>query len=83
MFVFSNVAGVSEITFPALGYRSGKSGNETFTSGNGSIITNIWSSHANTREASALVLINNNGAVTHVLPTDSRLEGFAVRAINE
>ena len=83
MFVFSNVAGVSEITFPALGYRSGKSGNETFTSSNGSIITDIWSSHANAHEASALILINNNGTITHSIPTDARLEGFAVRAINE
>lgn len=72
-----------KLFFPALGYRSGNSGHETVSDGAGGSLTAMWTSHANTREASGLVLDHNNDKVSHNLPSDPRLEAFAVRPIRE
>lgn len=69
--------------FPALGYRSGNSGNESISDASNGNLTAVWTSHANTREGSALILTYQNGALSHPLRTDPRLEGFAVRPIRE
>lgn len=80
-FAFSATDDLSTVIFPALGYRSGKSGNETVTS-NGADMTELWTSHANKTEAVALVLVNDT-PITHKLPDDARLEAFGVRPIAE
>lgn len=72
-----------KLFFPALGYRSGNSGNETVSDGTGGSLTAMWTSHANTREAGGLVLDNNNDKISHNIPSDPRLEAFAVRPIRE
>lgn len=69
--------------FPALGYRSGNSGKETITDASGGWLTALWSSHATAREASAIVIQLTNGKIQHPLPSDPRLEAFAVRPIRE
>lgn len=69
--------------FPALGYRSGNSGNETISSAAGGQLTAIWTSHANTREGSAQIMNCLNGVINYPLRTDPRLEAFAVRPIRE
>ncbi|MDE6320914.1 MAG: hypothetical protein K2L93_01305, partial [Muribaculaceae bacterium] len=80
-----NVAcpGSNNLFFPALGYRSGNSGNETVSDGAGGTLTAMWTSHANTREAGALILDHSNDKISHNLPSDPRLEAFAVRPIRE
>ncbi len=72
-----------DLFFPALGYRSGNSGNETVTTSTGGRLTALWTSHTNTREASALIFNYNNGSLDTPLRSDPRLEAFAVRAIRE
>lgn len=69
--------------FPALGYRSGNSGNETVTDAAGGNLTAVWPSHANAREAGALILDYQNDGIRYSLPSDPRLEAFAVRPISE
>ncbi len=80
-FTFSGTDDLSTVSFPALGYRSGKSGNETVTS-NGADMTELWTSHANKTEAIALVLVADT-PITHKMPDDARLEAFGVRPIAE
>ncbi|MDE7380992.1 MAG: fimbrillin family protein [Muribaculaceae bacterium] len=72
----------TDIIFPALGYRSGKSGSETFTK-DGAIITALWASHANTHEASALLLRYDGVLIRHTIPSDQRVEGFGIRSVKE
>lgn len=72
-----------KLFFPALGYRSGNSGHETVSDASGGSLTAMWTSHANTREAGGLVLDYNHDVISHNLPTDPRLEAFAVRPIRE
>ncbi len=73
----------SALFFPALGYRSGNSGKETISDAAGGSLTALWTSHATAREAGALVLNYQGSAITHTLPSDPRLEAFAVRPISE
>ncbi len=80
MFTYTGASGVT-MTFPALGYRSGKNGAETVTS-NGASMTELWTSHANIHEASALIL-EARTPVTHLMPTDARLEAFGIRPVSE
>lgn len=72
-----------ELFFPALGYRSGNSGNETVTDATGGNLATLWTSHGTTREAGALILSYDNEKIIHRLPSDPRLEAFAVRPISE
>ncbi len=72
-----------ELFFPALGYRSGNSGKETVSDASGGILTAMWTSHANTKEASGLVLNYHPGTITHTFASDPRLEAFAIRPIKE
>lgn len=72
----------SPLFFPALGYRSGKSGSETVTSSNGSSMTELWTSHANTREAVGLVL-KSDTPILHSMPDEARLEAFGIRPVHE
>lgn len=72
-----------DLFFPALGYRSGNSGNETVSSAEGGSLATLWTSHATAKEGSALVLNQQNAQITHSLPNDPRLEAFAIRPIKE
>lgn len=72
-----------DLFLPALGYRSANSGNETVSSSAGGSLTALWTSHANTREASAIIFNYNNNSIDHPLRSDPRLEAFAVRPIRE
>lgn len=69
--------------FPALGYRSGKSGNET-TSLDGSKMTVLWTDHASAdkQEANALI-IENASPIKHSLLSEARLEAFGIRPVAE
>lgn len=69
--------------FPALGYRSGNSGHETFTGTSGGSLTALWTNHTSTKEASAQIMNYNSGNITHPLRSDPRLEAFAIRPIRE
>ncbi len=80
---FAVSTGGEKLFFPALGYRSGSSGNETVHDAAGGILTAMWTSHTNTKEAGGLVLKYNDSSITHNLPSDPRLEAFAVRPISE
>lgn len=75
--------GGPSLFFAALGYRSGNSGKETISNAAGGSLTALWTSHATAREASALVLNYQGGSITHSIPSDPRLEAFAVRPISE
>lgn len=81
MFTFHDTSDGSIMTFPALGYRSGKSGQETVTA-NGAQMTELWTSHANKHEAVALVLINDT-PINHKMPDEARLEAFGIRPVAE
>ncbi|MDE6310339.1 MAG: fimbrillin family protein [Muribaculaceae bacterium] len=74
-------AGGTKVSFPTLGYRSGKSGEETLTS-NDAEMTALWTSHTNSHEAKALVLSNEN-PLRHALLDEARLEAFGIRPIAE
>ena len=69
--------------FPALGYRSGNSGNETISSAAGGSLTALWTSHSNTHEASAQIMNILDGVISYPLRSDPRLEAFPVRPIRE
>ncbi len=73
--------GTTEVSFPTLGYRSGKTGSETLTS-NDAEMTALWTSHTNTHEAKALVL-SNETPMRHALLDEARLEAFGIRAVAE
>ncbi len=81
MFHFANTDDGTTIQFPALGYRSGKTGSETVSS-NGASMTELWTSHANNTEAIALILVNDS-PITHKTPDDARVEAFGIRPIAE
>lgn len=72
-----------DLFFPALGYRSGNTGNETISSAAGGSLTTLWTSHATTKEGNALILNYQNGTINHPLRSDPRLEAFAIRPIRE
>lgn len=79
-----NISGLDNgatLFVPALGYRSGKSGEET-TSLTGSFTAEFWSSHANTTEAVAVVL-SQSDPITHKMPDEARLEGFGIFPVSE
>lgn len=80
-FTFHDTSDGSTMTFPALGYRSGKSGQETVTA-NGAQMTELWTSHANKHEAVALVLTNDS-PISHKMPDEARLEAFGIRPVAE
>lgn len=82
-FIVKGTDDGTTLFFPALGYRSGKSGNET-THLNGNIITVLWTDHAagNHQESNAL-LMENHTPLRHTVLSEARLEAFGIRCVTE